>query len=158
MPSSHSKQEEEWKETHQRTSPQFVEKDRRGNSSMLHRKKNCRVVLQFRAVGCFQGNCCPPCAAVMHSSAMRNCKATSESAHLEIFRLQLQAAETSVLSPWMIQGTWALNRGLNSPPAIWGWCTKVWTFEILWIANLPQANEILCLSNQVLNTSGHFQF
>jgi len=59
VPSFHSKQEEERKQSHQRTSPQFVEKDRRGNSSTLCRKRNCRMVLQFRAVECCPGELLP---------------------------------------------------------------------------------------------------
>ena len=130
VPSSHSKQEEEWKETCQRTSPQFVQKDRRGNSSTLCRKRNCRMVLQFRAVGCCPGELLPS----LCSSYAQLCHKKLQG-HFRLQRvltwkysdLQLQAANTSALSPWMTQGTWALNTGLNRTPAIWGWCTKVWT-------------------------------
>jgi len=43
---------------------------------------------------------------------------TPGDAHLEVLRLQLQAADTSVLPAGMTQGTWALNTGPNRAPAI----------------------------------------
>lgn len=61
-----------------------------------------------------QENCCPPPRPRETARPLQ----TPQGACLGKFRLQLQADNTSVLFPWMIQGTRALNTGLNRTPTI----------------------------------------